>query len=103
MSARELAKQLADAQGCALALLDVREPWEVELAKIPGSLTIPMRSIPRRIDELPNAPIVVICHHGVRSAQTARFLLEAGFEQVYNLKGGIEAWATEIDPQMAHY
>lgn len=101
--ARDLAAALADTATEPPVLLDVREAWEVQLCMIPGSLHIPMNLIPLRMSELPDAPIVVICHHGVRSAHVARFLLDAGFEQVLSLAGGVEAWAAEVDPQMARY
>ncbi|AXT48806.1 rhodanese-like domain-containing protein [Chromobacterium rhizoryzae] len=101
--ARDLAAALADTAAEPPVLLDVREAWEVQLCMIPGSLHIPMNLIPLRMSELPDALIVVICHHGVRSAHVARFLLDAGFEQVLSLAGGVEAWAAEVDPQMARY
>ncbi|KMN37264.1 sulfurtransferase [Chromobacterium sp. LK1] len=101
--ARDLAAALADNSAEPPLLLDVREAWEVQLCMIPGSQHIPMNLIPLRMSELPDAPIVVICHHGVRSAHVARFLLDAGFEQVLSLAGGVEAWAAEVDPQMARY
>ena len=89
-------------------LLDVREPWEVQLARIelPGMamLHIPMNDIPERLDELDvSQPVVCICHHGVRSAQVVAFLQQSGLPRVYNLAGGLEAWSTQIDPTMPRY
>ncbi|MBW8831093.1 MAG: sulfurtransferase [Burkholderiales bacterium] len=89
-------------------LLDVREPWEVELASIslPGVAAkhIPMGSIPDRLDDLePSQSIVCICHHGVRSLQVVAFLERHGFESVYNLAGGIDAWSVEVDPTVPRY
>jgi len=89
-------------------LLDVREPWEVELASIalPGVAAehIPMGNIPDRLDDLdPSLSIVCICHHGVRSQQVAAFLERHGFESVYNLAGGIDAWSVEVDPTVPRY
>lgn len=89
-------------------LLDVREPWEVRLAaiRLPGSATLnlPMGQIPQRLAELdPAQPILCICHHGVRSAQVVAFLERAGFESVYNLAGGIDAWSTQVDPSTPRY
>ncbi len=85
-------------------LLDVREPWEVGLCALDGAVHIPMGQIPARFDELdPARDIVVICHHGVRSHQVAYFLDHKGFENVYNLSGGINAWAHEIDQAMRKY
>lgn len=89
-------------------LLDVREPWEVQLAAIrlpgAGTLHLPMGQIPQRLDELdPAQPILCICHHGMRSAQVVAFLERAGFESVYNLVGGIDAWSAQVDPSVPRY
>jgi rhodanese-related sulfurtransferase len=89
-------------------LLDVREPWEFELAaiRIDGATTLnlPMGQIPQRLAELdPAQPILCICHHGMRSAQVVAFLERAGFDSVYNLAGGIDAWSTGVDPSVPRY
>mgnify|MGYP001010954326 FL=1 len=85
-------------------LLDVREEDEVRLCALPGSLHIPMNLIPLRHNELPDdVPIIVYCHHGIRSLNVARYLAHVGFEHVANLQGGIDAWARQIDPTMARY
>ena len=85
-------------------LLDVREEDEVRLCALPGSLHIPMNLIPLRHNELPDdIPIIVYCHHGIRSLNVARYLAHVGFEHVANLQGGIDAWARQIDPTMARY
>lgn len=85
-------------------LLDVRELWEFDTCHLEGSLHIPMGEITRRLDELPNdQEIVVICHHGIRSMQVARFLLHNGFEKVINLSGGVDGWAKDVDPDMPLY
>jgi rhodanese-related sulfurtransferase len=85
-------------------LLDVREPWEYDTARLEGSLLVPMRAIPARASELdPAAETVVICHHGGRSMQVAMFLERAGFGRVYNLAGGVNAWARQVDPSMQTY
>lgn len=89
-------------------LLDVREPWEVRLAAIqlPGAstLNLPMGQIPQRLGELdPAQPILCICHHGMRSAQVVAFLERAGFDSVYNLAGGIDAWSAQVDPSVPRY
>lgn len=87
-----------------LILLDVREPWEFDICRIPGSINIPMSRLVSRLDELDaTATIVVICHHGSRSYQVADFLENRGFTQVINLEGGVNAWAEQIDQQMARY
>ena len=90
--------------GYAPTLLDVREPWEWNLCRIPGAILIPMRDLPARMQELnKDAETVVICHHGVRSYQAARYLESIGFGDVINLSGGVAAWADEVDPAMPRY
>ena len=85
-------------------LLDVREPAEVAIAAIPGSLAIPMRAIPARMHELPkDRPIAVLCHHGGRSYQIARFLQAQGFGEAVNIAGGIDAYAARVDPALRRY
>jgi rhodanese-related sulfurtransferase len=85
-------------------LLDVREPWEHAICRIEGSELLPMRQIPSAVGTLdPARPTVVICHHGIRSLQVARFLDQQGFERVINLRGGVAAWANDVDPGMATY
>lgn len=85
-------------------MLDVREPWEFELARIEGSTLIPLGQLPLRLAELdPARETVLICHHGVRSMQAAFFLKAHGFDNVINLRGGVDAWAREVDPAMALY
>jgi rhodanese-related sulfurtransferase len=89
-------------------LLDVREPWEVALAaiRVDGveARHIPMSAIPQRLDELDRSQsIVCICHHGVRSLQVVAFLQRQGFESVYNLAGGIDAWSEQVDPGVPRY
>jgi rhodanese-related sulfurtransferase len=85
-------------------LLDVREPWEFELANIAGAKHIPMREIPQRVDEIdPTHPTVVICHHGVRSLQVVAYLERMGYNNLHNLSGGIDAWSREVDPSVRLY
>lgn len=92
------------AEGKALTLLDVREDEEVALCALPGHVHIPMNLIPLRHNELPDdAPIVVYCHHGMRSLYSAMYLAKTGFEEVYNLQGGIDAWSQQIDPNLPRY
>lgn len=90
--------------GEQLTLLDVREPWELEIARIEGAVHIPMREIAGRISELDAAqPVVVICHSGIRSARVAHYLESQGFRAVFNLTGGTEAWSRLIDPKVPRY
>jgi rhodanese-related sulfurtransferase len=85
-------------------MLDVREPWEIEICRIDGALALPMAAVPSRLPELdPDAETVVICHHGVRSFQVALFLERNGFSSVHNLVGGVDAWSRDIDPAMPKY
>jgi rhodanese-related sulfurtransferase len=88
----------------AHALLDVREPREVEICAIAGSLFIPMQQIPVRLAELPcEHPLIIMCHHGSRSDTVAQFLRGNGFSNIHNLAGGIDAWAALMEPGMPRY
>ncbi|MBK1644235.1 sulfurtransferase [Thiocapsa imhoffii] len=88
----------------APVLLDVREPWEFAICHIEGALSIPMGQIPGALSRLdPTREILVICHHGIRSYQVARFLQQQGFNRVINLTGGVAAWAHDQDPSMPVY
>jgi sulfur-carrier protein adenylyltransferase/sulfurtransferase len=85
-------------------LLDVREIFEHEIARIDGAKLIPLREIGARAEELPREEqIIVHCHSGKRSAQAVRLLRERGFRNVYNLEGGIDAWSSEVDPAVPRY
>jgi adenylyltransferase/sulfurtransferase len=102
VSVREL-KQKMDA-GEALTLVDVREPYEYEIARIAGSRLIPLGELETHVSELPRTETLVLqCHSGGRSEHATRLLQEAGFENVYNLEGGIDAWSVEIDPAVPRY
>jgi len=97
ISAIELKRRLD--RGEAIVLLDVREPEEIAIAPFPGALHVPMGDIPVRLGELdPDAEWVVVCHHGIRSAQVAMYLARMDFERVSNLSGGIDAWSLTADP-----
>lgn len=92
------------AQGAAIDMLDVREPWEQKICLIAESRTIPMGELQQRSAELANEkPLVVICHHGMRSFHATLWLRSQGFGNAVNLEGGIDAWAREIDPSMQRY
>ncbi len=104
LQADDLHSWLADAGRAKPMVLDVREPWEHEICSIPDSKLLPMQEIPARLQELPaDTDIVVVCHHGMRSLQVAQFLKQSGVERVFNLSGGIAAWAAQVDPDMSQY
>jgi rhodanese-related sulfurtransferase len=86
-------------------LLDVREPWEFETARIEGAKLVPMGDIPSRAhQELdPDDHIVVYCHHGVRSMNVTAWLRQQGFEKAQSMAGGIDAWSRTIDPKVPLY
>lgn len=100
----ELARWRADASREAPLLVDVREPWEFAYCRIDGAMSVPLGEIPRRRDELPRErALVMVCHHGRRSQHAAMILAGSGFSHVYNLQGGVEAWAVDVDPAMKRY
>jgi len=92
-------------KGTKLVLLDVREPWEVETARIEGATFIPMGDVPLRAhQELdPEEHIVVVCHHGVRSLNVCQWLRQQGFERSQSMRGGIDRWARAVDPMVPVY
>jgi rhodanese-related sulfurtransferase len=103
ISAPELAAWLADASREKPVLLDVRESWEFERARIEGAQLVPMREVPNRLGEIKqDREIVAICHHGGRSMQVALFLEKAGY-RVHNLTGGVDAWSRTVDPTVPLY
>jgi len=85
--------------------IDVRERWEFDTAHIHGSVLMPMGDVPARAhQELdPEDRIVVLCHHGMRSLNVTAWLRNQGFEQVQSLRGGIDAWSSEVDPGVFRY
>lgn len=92
------------ARGEVVTLLDVREPWELELCSVHWAKAIPMNEVPDRLGELdPATPLVVMCHHGGRSLRVAHFLAQRGYQQVANLTGGIDAWREQVEPSMRAY
>jgi adenylyltransferase/sulfurtransferase len=92
------------ARNPALVVLDVREPFELAIASLPGSRHVPLQQLPARLGELDgHAEIVTLCHHGIRSAQALALLRSAGFSRVRNVTGGIDAWAREVDREMPRY
>jgi len=91
--------------GDAFTLLDVREPWEFETAKISGAKLMPMGDVPSRAhQELdPEDHIVVVCHHGVRSMNVTVWLRQQGFEKAQSMRGGIDAWSRRVDQKVPVY
>ncbi|MBC7414984.1 MAG: sulfurtransferase [Herminiimonas sp.] len=107
-----LAETAVDPSRVSPLLLDVREPWEFETARIEGATLIPMSNIGSRVAEVEglqeaadgsSRPIVCICHHGARSMQVAAFLEQQGLQQVVNMTGGIHAWSLQVDPGVPTY
>ena len=99
------AVKVLSASGAQFTLLDVREPWEVQTARIAGSVLIPMGEVPARAhQELdPEEHIVVVCHHGMRSLNVTQWLRQQGFEKVQSMRGGIDQWSRTIDPKVPLY
>lgn len=88
----------------ALVVLDVREPWERDMCALPGSLSIPLAHLPALVETLPHdRTVVVVCHHGIRSAHATAWLRQAGLANAVNLAGGLDAWALRVDPKMRRY
>ena len=88
-----------------ILVLDVREPWELDVARISGAKHIPMGDIPARFNQEldPDDHIVVVCHHGVRSMNVTAWLRQQGFEKVQSLRGGIDRWSREVDSSVPLY
>ncbi len=104
LDATALAAWLSDEGREPPLLLDVREPWEFATCRLDGATPMPMNEVPRRVDEIDlDRPIVCICHHGARSLQVAAFLSGRGASDIYNLTGGVAAWALQVDPAFPTY
>ena len=102
ISPKELKSSLD--KGDKLVLVDVREEWEYSLAKLDGSILIPLGTLPQSLARLTrDSEIIAICHHGMRSADATNFLLQQGFQNVKNLVGGIDAWSTQVDGTVPRY
>ena len=102
ITATELAARLK--QGASLRLVDVREPHELEISRLPGAQLIPLGQMAARLSELNSADeIILFCKAGVRSRRALELLAGAGFRKLKNLKGGINAWAKEVDPSLPIY
>jgi rhodanese-related sulfurtransferase len=102
ISPKELKSRLD--KGDPLVLVDVREEWEYSLAKLDGSILIPLGTLPQSLTRLTrDSEIIAICHHGMRSADATNFLLQQGFPNVKNLVGGINAWSIQVDGTVPRY
>lgn len=100
----QLSAWLSDKSRPAPLLLDVRELWEFQVCRLADARHVPMNEIPSRITEMDKAAeTVVVCHHGGRSQQIAMYLARSGFNRIFNLQGGVDAWARQIDPSMPVY
>lgn len=102
MTVEAVASLRSEPGGCRL--LDVREPWELAICRIEGSLDIPLDELPVRVAEVPyDMPVVVVCHHGQRSAQATAWLRRQGRRRAVNMRGGIDAWARRVDRTLTLY
>lgn len=102
VTAIELKEKLDKGNG--IALLDVREPHEWEISLLEGALLIPQNDLPARLSELDSTDeIVVYCQTGIRSARAVNLLRDAGFRRLKHLRGGINGWARNVDPNMPQY
>ena len=94
------------ARGEPIYLLDVRQPWEHDLARLPDDILVPLDQLADRADEItppPGALVVTYCHHGIRSLNAAAILQRLGYANVASLAGGIDAWSQLVDPSVARY
>jgi rhodanese-related sulfurtransferase len=90
--------------GAAMQLVDVRDDWELAIAALPGALHIPLPQLPASLEALDSArPVVLLCHHGMRSLQAAIWLRQQGYDQATSVAGGIDAWSRQIDPSVPTY
>ena len=97
-------REAADRIAAGAFLLDVREPFEAQIAAIAGSTLVPMRTVPARLAEIPrDRDVIVHCHHGMRSRSVADFLKAQGYTRVANLSGGIDRWSLDVDPNVPTY
>jgi len=106
ISAADAALALRDTPPDARMLLDCRTPEEHATARIAGSLLLPMQELPERLGELEawrTKPVIVHCHHGVRSLRVTNWLRERGFAAVSSMQGGIDAWSTDVDKNVPRY
>jgi rhodanese-related sulfurtransferase len=92
------------ARGEEFLLVDVREPWEYDTARIEGSMLVPLREIPGNVARLAGAErLVLYCHHGIRSLDAAAWLRSQGISGARSMAGGIDRWSIEVDPNVPRY
>ena len=104
LAARDLAAWRADASREPPLVVDVREPWEYATCHLDDSLQIPLQTLPTRLSDLPDdRELVLVCHHGNRSQVAAQWLERNGYTRLHNLRGGVAAWADDVDPRMPRY
>jgi rhodanese-related sulfurtransferase len=97
------AKKLIE-QNSSLKLIDVREPWEYNRAKLENSQLIPLKEFPKHLDKFELKDLFLIyCHHGSRSFYACAYMMQQGFKDVYNLEGGIDAWSRHVDNSIPKY
>ena len=102
ISAKEVNERVG--RGDKLLLVDVREQWEYDLAKIPGAKLIPLGTLPANLNTLLDADeVICYCHHGMRSLDAAVWLRQQGVESAKSMAGGIERWSVEVDPRVPRY
>ncbi|MGH9740853.1 MAG: rhodanese-like domain-containing protein [Candidatus Acidiferrum sp.] len=102
ISAKEVSERIA--RGEPLFLVDVREPWEYDLCRIPGARLIPLGTLPANLNALLDAGnVICYCHHGMRSLDAAAWLRQQGVESAKSMTGGIERWSVEVDPAVPRY
>jgi adenylyltransferase/sulfurtransferase len=103
ISAKEVSERIA--RGEKLLLVDVREPWEYDLCKIPGSKLVPLGTIPANLNTLLDVDddVICYCHHGMRSLDAVVWLRQQGVEGAKSMAGGIERWSVEVDPNVPRY
>jgi rhodanese-related sulfurtransferase len=102
ISAKEVHARIA--RGEKLLLVDVREPWEYQLCRIPEARLIPLGTLPANVNTLLDAgEVICYCHHGMRSLDAAVWLRQQGVASAKSMAGGIERWAAEVDPQVPRY
>jgi adenylyltransferase/sulfurtransferase len=102
VSVEELKKRMDDNED--FVLLDIREPFEYEICRLPGAKLIPMGEIPSHLNELEDEKdLIIYCHAGVRSLRVVMWLRQNGFTNAKNLTGGIDAWSCQIDPNVPRY